>query len=68
MMDTNFLSIIELEYQVHEQESNSNEKEIDFIVLTEKNENNEKEISNGLNFCTTNILWKKYWKIKRLIN
>ena len=56
MMDTNFLSIIELEYQVHEQESNSNEKEIDFIVLTEKNENNEKEISNGLNFCTTNIL------------
>ena len=56
MMDTNFLSIIELEYQVHEQESNSNEKEIDFIVLTEKNQNNEKEISNRLNFCTTNIL------------
>ena len=56
MMDTNFLSIIELEYQVHEQESKSNEKEIDFIVLTEKNENNEKEISNGLNFFTTNIL------------
>ena len=47
MMDTNFLSIIELEYQVHEQESNSNEKEIYFVILTEKDENDEKEISNN---------------------
>ena len=56
MLDTNELSTIELEHQVHEQESNSSEKEIYFVVLTEKDENDEKEISNGLNFCTTNIL------------
>ena len=56
MTDTNEPSTRELEHQIHEQESNSNEKEIDFIVLTEKNQNNEKEISNRLNFCTTNIL------------
>ena len=56
MLDTNELSTIELEHQVYGLESNSSEKEIYFIVLTEKDENDEKEISNGLNFCTTNIL------------
>ena len=52
MTDTNEPSTRELEHQIHEQESNSSEKELYFIVLTEKDKNDEKEISNGLNFSS----------------
>ena len=52
MIGTNEPSTIESEHQVHKQVSNGSEKEIYFIVLTEKDKNDEKEISNGLNFSS----------------
>ena len=45
MTDTNEPSTRELEHQIHEQESNSSEKEIYFIVLTEKDKNGETRLA-----------------------